>query len=291
MHTLIGKSGKTAQKKFGKPERKEPSAYGYEWWIYNKDDRQYLQIGVKDHKVVTAFAFGDKLKTDPFPITKKAKDVLKGVSLDTDVSFKYKGGSYEFELAENDLTTRPLIKLDDTWAILYFDQFTQKLEGIRYLDSKTLLVMKPYSLSYQGSPVTAKSPQDRKEWKVIEKGEEQQIFDISNIIRERFDRDEVKKNDKAAKAAFGHSKEMKKKNYFSHESPTQGSLSDRLHDKKASFVQAGENIAADYPDGIAATLGWLNSEGHRKNLLHKGFTHLGIGVYEKYYTQDFMSPL
>lgn len=290
MHTIIGKSGKTIKKKFGKPERTDPSAYGYEWWVYKKDPRNYLQIGVEDGKVVTAFAFGDQLDTAPFSITKKSKDVLKGVPLDSNVSLKFKGGSYEFELAENDLNTRPLVKLDETWAILYFDQFTQKLQGIRYLDAKTLIAMKPYSLSYKGSPIKSKKL-DRKEWKAVEHGEEQQIFDMTNIIRRRFDVDRVKKNEKAAKAAFGHSKEMKKKNYFSHESPDQGSLSDRLHKEGATFVQAGGNIAAEYTDGIAATLGWLNSEGHRKNLLHKGFSHLGVGVYEKYYTQNFITPL
>ncbi|MEK1830243.1 CAP domain-containing protein [Priestia megaterium] len=54
---------------------------------------------------------------------------------------------------------------------------------------------------------------------------------------------------------------------------------------------AGENIASNYQDGIAAVEGWLNSEGHRKALLNKEFTRLGVGVYEKYYTQNFITPM
>lgn len=290
MHTIIGQSKKKVKNKFGQPDRMEPSAYGYKWWVYNKDARHYLQIGIEDGEVVTIFALGDQLQTDPFPITKKAKDVLKGVSLNSDISLTYKGGSYQFELAEKDLNTRPLIQLGDTWAILYFDQFTQKLQGIRYLNTKTFITIKPYSLTYQGSPVKAKKL-DQKAWKKVEDGQEQQIFDMTNILRSRFDLESVEKSKKAAKTAYGHSKEMKKKNYFSHQSPSKGSLKDRLHDHGASFVQAGENIAAEYTDGIAATLGWLNSEGHRKNLLHDGFTHLGVGVYKHYYTQNFITPL
>ncbi|MGK0698226.1 CAP domain-containing protein [Priestia flexa] len=54
---------------------------------------------------------------------------------------------------------------------------------------------------------------------------------------------------------------------------------------------AGENIASNYTDGPAAVEGWLNSEGHRKALLNNDFTHLGVGVYEKFYTQNFITPL
>ncbi|UTW69152.1 hypothetical protein KHA80_18970 [Anaerobacillus sp. HL2] len=36
-------------------------------------------------------------------------------------------------------------------------------------------------------------------------------------------------------------------------------------------------------DAIEAVTGWLNSEGHRIHLLHEDFSHLGVGVYERYY--------
>lgn len=57
-----------------------------------------------------------------------------------------------------------------------------------------------------------------------------------------------------------------------------------------SFKVAGENIAAQYVDGLAAVEGWLNSEGHRVNLLDESYSHLGVGVYQRYYTQNFMIP-
>jgi uncharacterized protein YkwD len=54
------------------------------------------------------------------------------------------------------------------------------------------------------------------------------------------------------------------------------------------FQMAGENIAAHYVDGPAVVEGWLNSKGHRESLLSGDFTHLGVGVYQKYYTQNFI---
>jgi len=53
---------------------------------------------------------------------------------------------------------------------------------------------------------------------------------------------------------------------------------------------AGENIAAGYPDAIEAHESWMNSPGHRKNVLEKDFTQLGVGVIADYYTQAFLTP-
>ena len=78
-------------------------------------------------------------------------------------------------------------------------------------------------------------------------------------------------------------------NYFSHVSKTKGDLSDRLEDGECNLSSAGENIAANYVDAIAVMEGWLNSKGHRDALLNEEFTYFGVGVYEKYYTQNFIA--
>ena len=66
-------------------------------------------------------------------------------------------------------------------------------------------------------------------------------------------------------------------------------MAHRLEVGKVTYRSAGENIAANYVDAIAVTEGWLNSKGHRESLLNKEFTQLGVGVYEKYYTQNFIT--
>jgi uncharacterized protein YkwD len=81
---------------------------------------------------------------------------------------------------------------------------------------------------------------------------------------------------------------MSTNQYFDHVSPTKGGLAERLAQGNVSYLLAGENIAAKYIDGIAAIEGWLNSEGHRETLLHEEYNYLGVGVYEKYYTQNFV---
>lgn len=289
LDTIVGIRGEQVKNKFGQPDRIDPSAYGYDWWVYNQSDQHYIQVGVENGKVVTVFAFGTKLNTEPFIIGEKKDHFLKDISLDSTVSLNVDGGSYQFELSEKELNVRPLIPLNGVWAILYFDQFTQKLAGIRYVDAKTLVKLRPYALTYRGELISA-SELSRSEWRPIEAGAEQQIFDMTNIIRKRFGLDSLKWNEEVAKVAFQHSKEMAVKNYFSHTSPTVGTLGDRFHNADISYLEAGGNIAAHYTDGISAMFGWLNSKGHRKNLLHKGYTGLGVGVYQKYYTQNFIKP-
>ena len=81
---------------------------------------------------------------------------------------------------------------------------------------------------------------------------------------------------------------MAENNDFSHTSKKYGDLTNRLKTAEVAYLAAGENIAANYTDGPAVVVGWLNSKGHRETLLNKDYTHLGVGVYQKYYTQNFI---
>lgn len=85
-----------------------------------------------------------------------------------------------------------------------------------------------------------------------------------------------------AQAARAHAKEMSELNYFSHESPDLANKSpaDRLANAGSSLVFMGENIAkmpgADI--AVSTTEGWMNSPGHRQNLLEPLYTHVGFGT-------------
>ena len=86
--------------------------------------------------------------------------------------------------------------------------------------------------------------------------------------------------------------DMVDNNYFSHESPTYGSPFDMLKSFKVSYKTAGENIAGNSSNSGAVTA-WMNSSGHRANILNSSFTYTGIGVvnssrYGKIYVQFFI---
>ncbi|TLS37658.1 CAP domain-containing protein [Pseudalkalibacillus caeni] len=289
LHSWIGKEKDRITEAFGQPERIDPTGYGYEWWIYSENKEKYMQIGIAHGKAVTLLAIGENLPTTPFVVGKISTEVFKHFPIESNIPFTVDGNYYRFEIGEGELQIRPLIKVSEELAIqLYFDRYTQQLAGVRYLTPEVLVQQRPYSIVYRGE--LEDSSLTREEWENVEAGEEQQIFDITNILRSRFGLDPLVWNINVADVAFEHSKDMSVNSYFSHSSPTAGELADRLKQGKVSYVQAGENIAAKYPDAAAAVMGWLNSIGHREAMLNDAYTDIGVGVYQKYYTQNFIKP-
>lgn len=286
--STLGKKEKEIKKIYGNPDRIDPSAYGYEWWIYNQNADEYFQLAVEKGKVVSAYGIGDQVNVMPFKIGQSIDEIYSSLYAETFIDIEANGSTYRFELSEEDMNMRPIIELGDIYAQLYLDKFTGSLSSVRFLDGSTLLKHKPYELTYRGSlpPEEVLSDDD---WAKIEEGNAKQIFNISNIMRKRFNVAPLQWDEPTATVAYLHSYDMADANYFSHVSETKGDLADRLDAGEVAYVLAGENIAVNYVDAIAVMEGWLNSEGHREALLNDEFTYLGVGVYEKYYTQNFIS--
>jgi uncharacterized YkwD family protein len=93
-----------------------------------------------------------------------------------------------------------------------------------------------------------------------------------------------------ADGAYLKSKDMAVNNYFSHTSPTYGSPFDMMKSLGISYSAAGENIAKN-TSIKGAHDAFMNSSGHRANILNSGFSKLGLGIYQKdnyiYVTQWF----
>ncbi|MFT8361763.1 MAG: CAP domain-containing protein [Sporolactobacillus sp.] len=291
VYRLLGKKDSEIVRIYGKPERVDPTNYGYSWHIYGINTENYLQIGIdqRTNRVTTVYALGANLKTGPFPIGASSQKIFSRTPVSDDVVLKDSAVQIDFELNEEDMMTRPLLKLGDNWVQLNFDHIADKLVAVRYMNAEVLKMIHPYSLTYEG--VLPKRPTiSATEWPTIDAANDQEIFDISNLLRARYQKNKLIWNAAAHTAAFKHSKEMKVKKYFSHDSKWSGNLQTRLQAEKIQFEMAGENIAANYPDAPAVSLGWLNSPDHRENLLNNAFTQLGVGSYQQYYTQDFIRP-
>lgn len=284
---LIGQDVQSLEKSLGKPKRVDPSIYGYDWYIYNQDYHRYVQVGVLNNRVVTVYAIGQSLDVAPFEIGQPVEEIFNTYYIDANIDIKLNGNSYRFELNDTDLNLRPLIQLGDVYAQLYIDKFTGNLSSVRFLDAETIIKQRPYGLVYRGQLIEPTKPNDDL-WRTVEDGEEKEIFDLTNVLRIRHDLKPLKWDQKTADVAYEHSQDMAINDDFSHTSKKFGSLSDRLKTAKVVFQSAGENIAANYSDAPAVVEGWLNSKGHRDSLLNKDFTYLGVGVYQKYYTQNFI---
>lgn len=91
-------------------------------------------------------------------------------------------------------------------------------------------------------------------------------------------------------SAHAKSADMAKNNYFSHTSPTYGSPFDQMKAAGISYRSAGENIAQGQQTPEQVVQAWMNSEGHRANILNSSFTHIGVGYVAdgNYWTQQFI---
>ncbi|WP_407268105.1 CAP domain-containing protein [Radiobacillus sp. PE A8.2] len=288
LYNWIGKDTSFLVEELGEPVRKDLSSYNYVWWIYTDRAEKVIQFGVEDNQVVTIYATGSELDTEPIEIGQSYETVNELLDFQEEISFNKGLQSYRFLLTAEDLSMRPAVQIsDDVFIQCYFDTFTEKLSSIRLVSADVLLLQRPYEIFYRGdlpeTPILSEQ-----EWDTIQVGMEQQIYDITNIIRHRFNEPSLDWDQEVAEVAFMHSKDMEENNYFSHYTLDGEGLKERLTTDEIYYLAAGENIAAQYTDGPAAVEGWLNSEGHREALLKGEYTHLGVGVYRYYYTQNFL---
>jgi uncharacterized YkwD family protein len=122
--------------------------------------------------------------------------------------------------------------------------------------------------------------------------DEQEVFNLINNQRTQNGLSALKIDSEVQKVARIKAQDMVNNNYFSHTSPTYGSPFDMLKSYKVSYNTAGENIAGNSSNSGAVNA-WMNSSGHRANILNKSFNYTGIGVvnspkYGKVYVQMFI---
>ena len=119
---------------------------------------------------------------------------------------------------------------------------------------------------------------------------EQEVVDLVNQIRKNHGLKPLTVNWQLSRVARYKSQDMLDKKYFSHTSPTYGSPFDMIKAFNISYRTAGENIAMGYTTPSAVVNGWMNSTGHRANILNANFTQIGVGYVANghYWTQMFI---
>ena len=119
---------------------------------------------------------------------------------------------------------------------------------------------------------------------------EQEVVDLTNEERAKQGLEPLALDTELSKVARIKSEDMQKNNYFSHTSPTYGSPFEMMDQFGISYRAAGENIAMGQRTPEEVVNAWMNSDGHRKNILSSNYTHIGIGYVENgnYWTQMFI---
>ena len=111
---------------------------------------------------------------------------------------------------------------------------------------------------------------------------ERDLLDLTNDERRRAGFGTLLPDEALALAARHHAQEMATLNYFSHSSPTphNATLNQRVAQAGSAATGIGENLALVGPQEVAqqSVQGWMESPGHRENLLRSDYTHVGFGA-------------
>jgi uncharacterized protein YkwD len=287
----LGMTEEQVRQTLGQPARREPSPLGFEWWIYNQHLDRYLQVGLRAGKVVDLYSNAPLARIGNVSIGTSYPSLLGKQAIKHVVSFAYQGANIQITNQEN---VRPLVMNGEIPLIFYLDtQNQQKVTALRMMDKLTLLQGGYYETkwTYQGeAPNFDPAPLSIKQRELVDAAHERQLLDLVNVVRYRYKLPLLSWYHPASMVARSHSRDMENGGYFSHVSATTGlDPFQRLQHAGIPFQMAGENIAAGFPDAIEAHENWMNSPGHRKNVLEKSFAQLGPGVYADYYTQDFLT--
>lgn len=109
------------------------------------------------------------------------------------------------------------------------------------------------------------------------------LVDLANADRQSANLVKLAINPKLQEAARLKAKDMAAKSYFAHNSPEGKTPWYWIKEAEYSFVYAGENLAVDFNDSDAVNKAWMNSPGHRANIMNGKFTEVGIAAEKGLY--------
>ncbi|MFD2612246.1 CAP domain-containing protein [Paenibacillus gansuensis] len=273
----IGDSEVSVVSKLGSPLRKDPSEYGFTWFIYHHNYRDYLQVGISNGKVKALYTNNADIRsTSGIKIGTKKSVAEK--QLGTPVT-SFLRNNVKYML--NDGKEIGRFPMGQQYVTLFYDKYNQ------YKVTSVLLIEKATEESF----ARFEKPSNV----LLAEAYEKESLDLINALRIRLGKLPFIGDSKIAGTARKHSQDMINNEYFDHTNPKGQSPFDRMEKDGIVYSSAAENIAAGQQSAIFAHEAWMNSEGHRKNLI-SDYKRLGVGVsfggkMNIYYTQNFYSPI
>jgi uncharacterized protein YkwD len=122
-----------------------------------------------------------------------------------------------------------------------------------------------------------------------------EVLRLVNVERQKAGCGDLDRESRLEAAAQKHSELQAEKNSMSHQLPGEASMGDRVTAEGYRWRSVAENVAAGYPTAAAVMTGWMNSPGHKANILNCGYEEIGVGLAKSssgtpYWTQNFASP-
>ena len=175
-------------------------------------------------------------------------------------------------------TTHTVARGDTLWKIAV--KYEVGLSEIKSANSG----IKNFDLIYPGDVIVIPKTDS------TAKSYESEVVRLVNVERTKRGLSPLSHNWQLSRVARYKSEDMRKNGYFSHNSPTYGTPFQMIKSFGISYKTAGENIAKGQSTPTAVVNAWMNSSGHRANILNSAFTEIGVGYAPNgnYWTQMFI---
>ncbi|MBO3444996.1 CAP-associated domain-containing protein [Clostridium sp. CCUG 7971] len=256
----------------GSPDRIDNSEYSFSWYVYNRYEKDFAMIGIEGEKVVAIYSNSiNSIELENIKINDNKEFVRKNYK---PLEYKKKGNT-RYIINSND--QYDIINIDNKYITVFYDIYennrVRSYQVVSEQAEESLNGMYP-----KGSENLTRSF-------------ELQTIDLVNSTRLQNGLNSLKYSEKATLSSRYHSEDMMEQNYFDHVNKNNESPFDRMKKQGIFYMGAGENIAAGQTSAVYAHEAWMNSEGHRKNILGD-YKYIGVGVvfgghYTIYYTQNF----
>lgn len=252
----IGDSKSIVISKYGSPTRMDETEYSYDFMVYADNYSKFMMIAIANDKVVGWYTDSVDFKFGGLTTSSKVTAI---------------NSAYQKNLTLN----RTLSVTADGLNMTFF----MDTLGDSTIDG--ILVVK------SGMTKDSTTQAVLTAW-------EREVLDLTNSFRARNGLSALIWSNEAANAARLHSKDMANNNYFDHTGLNGSTPGTRMTAQGIDYRSYGENIIGGYGNAMYSSNGWMNSSGHRANLINKTFTHLGVGYvlggsYRDYGTQNFFS--
>ncbi len=272
----IGDSRTKVEQSLGLPKRQSRNEYGVDWYAYHENYQNFVMVSYNKNSRVNGIYTSHDLISSNIGIALNTPKKTVQAKLGDPMEKMRKGLTYYLLNKTNE---HDYYQLDNNYVTIFYDaheQFT--VTAIQIVDGN--LEKAKNSMYAPGSPE-------------LRTGFEYQLFDVTNAARVTHGLPVLEWDDRVKQTARNHSADMARHAYFDHINLKGKSPFDRMEEDGIRFMAAGENLAYGQFSSVFAHEGLMNSSGHRKNILSRDFSYLGVGVAfngesQPYFTENFL---
>jgi uncharacterized protein YkwD len=261
-NSFIGMTTQALTSKYGKPARTEASEYGFTWYIYNQDYNNFFIAGVQGTKVVALYTNAKTLTYQNKFNLGSTKAAVKA-KLGSPISYIRSGNTI---CILNNTNQKDIYSINGNYVMVIYDNIAG--------GKVTSILIVPQAAEDNAlinHPVLSSA---------VVAAYQRISVEFINAIRVRNGLNKLTTDTLNGKLAVSRSTDMRDRNYFDHYTPAPKRLSPFDQAKKIGikYTSMGENIAYGDHNAIIAHEAFMNSAGHRSNIMKAKYTKIGAGV-------------